>query len=554
MNRRFPRISPSAFLALLIAAAVPTFASSPEAAKQTRYMESALKVLEKSTDAANTKDYARRVESYLVEIVKLEPGFDPAPYRTRVNAVVERVTTKTSAEDEVLAFAVNVDGFARQLAARLSELDGLNKESLSTLRGFTDFGKLEDVDHPAMLEFIKAGLAANPKADEEVQTKRGVDPRDNRTEKTKANLAFIREEFPGKVQVFCKNMLLPAVRNFISVAYKTKAESLYQASLHADAAAELGEMVVSYMPDQADAKKLNDEAHKAQAALNGELQAKFVTSPFHLENMGKLLLSNKPIELRKEKAEDFKTSFKPGETIYGVFYADGAMHDLLDFGPTSVEMSLSLQVDDGEAETQSWFLDRKSPASELGALTFEIVPDAKASKDPGFGSSVLSTLSRVSPEVHKIKVELGGRVPEMSAGKGLAETIIELDATSGLDKWVVAQRVMNERNLDMARMPKPGMTDPGIAKGMLSAITRAGWKEKPVRAVITDSEWQLYRNLFGVVTQRGINGVVAVKRPDGTCSVFFSQFNQSALSKGWSPVSLNITWSNRDIRCGNIGK
>ena len=61
--------------------------------------------------------------------------------------------------------------------------------------------------------------------------------------------------------------------------------------------------------------------NKLMGNAAGEAE-KFYTSDFHKENLNKIIGSNKPLVIGKEKdmAASIKTSFKTGEYIYGTAY------------------------------------------------------------------------------------------------------------------------------------------------------------------------------------------------------------------------------------------
>ena len=90
---------------------------------------------------------------------------------------------------------------------------------------------------------------------------------------------------------------------------------------------------------------------------------------------------------------------------------------------------------------------------------------------------------------------------------------------------------------------------------MLQAIVDDHWKETPLRAVIGEKEWNIYHNtLTGVVTSRAILAHVAVKRRDGSCSVFNMYFTQPFAGNAWGRTSVSEVKNNEDIACENVGK
>lgn len=534
--------------------AVPALAAPDP--KVLNAMQGNLNALEKTAQDGSLVDtYVQRIER---DLKALEAsGLDGAPFRARMQAAVQRLRGQRAAEDEILGFAQQVDVFVIQLRQHLADVGEVRRESLATkLDEVERFLGKEAIDYPGILAAVDEAIAANPKVTTEVQTKRGVDPRDNRTEKTTANLRFLREEWPKLIGGFCNDVLVPSARTYLASAQKDVTDRTYRASLQAEAAAGLAARAAIYLPTDAAIAKISADMEKAREGIRTQLEAKYATTALHKENLGKILFSKRPIVPGKEKPTDFQTAFQPGDTIYGVVYHIAPMHDLAGFGVgTSVQMSVTLKIDDAEPVIETWYLDAKSPQAELAALTFELVPDAKATKQPGFAARILNTLAQISAEKHKVAISLAVRVPDMSVADTIADAVeLDIDAGRGLQAWVAAQGVMAARHLAEARMPKPVMKDSGVAAGMVDAIRKAGWKEKPLRSVISDGDFQFYRNIFGTVIQRSVNGHVAVKRADGTCAVFFAQFNQKALGNGWSAVGLNAVWNSFDILCENVDK
>ena len=69
------------------------------------------------------------------------------------------------------------------------------------------------------------------------------------------------------------------------------------------------------------------------------------------------------------------------------------------------------------------------------------------------------------------------------------------------------------------------MRDAALESSMVDACR--DWPEKPVKAIITDSDWTIDRHpLSGAILSRTINATVLFRVGDGTCKAFKLSFRQ----------------------------
>jgi hypothetical protein len=121
-----------------------------------------------------------------------------------------------------------------------------------------------------------------------------------------------------------------------------------------------------------------------------------------------------------------------------------------------------------------------------------------------------------------------------------------------LDKVAEIAKALELKSQQGVTMPSPAKTDPDLEKAMLAAVTEAGWKETPVKAVITDSDWEINRNELGIILFRSIGAKVAVKTPEETYKLFSLTFKQDYDGKNYGKTELYAVGDSQVIPFENI--
>jgi hypothetical protein len=134
----------------------------------------------------------------------------------------------------------------------------------------------------------------------------------------------------------------------------------------------------------------------------------------------------------------------------------------------------------------------------------------------------------------------------------MAEGEFELDCTQGLEKVAEIAKKLEQKGDQAVTMPAPAKSDPALEKAMMSAITSAGWKETPVKAVITEQDWTINRNALGVILFRSIGAAVAVKTPEDTYKLFTLTFKQDYDGKNYGKTELYSVGDSKVITYENI--
>jgi len=364
---------------------------------------------------------------------------------------------------------------------------------------------------------------------------------ENRASEYKA----ITIDFPKHIEELFTEYLSKEINTAIENAYSLKAKgksSMKSAFESAQCAILVANGVMSIIPENEEVIKLQKDAQTTFDSIQAEYGVAIYTSEIHKKNAGKIVFSKSMIEIKKEKPEAMLNKFVAGNYIYGMMYFNGTFSDeTKDYNQATTVIWV-----DGTRTTDFPFkLDGEKRSATY--LYTEILPDPAFSTTRG--AKVYSKmLSELSPRVHKIKVVLENG----ATYKSMAEGEFELDCTKGLDKVVEIAKALELKSQQGVTMPAPAQSNPALEKEMLAAITSAGWKETPVKAVITDNDWEINRNPLGVILFRSIGAKVAVKTPEGTYKLFSLSFSQDYDGKNYGKTELYAVGDSLVIPFENI--
>jgi hypothetical protein len=351
--------------------------------------------------------------------------------------------------------------------------------------------------------------------------------------------------FPKHIEELFTQYLSKEINTAIENAYSLKAKgksSMKSAFDSAQSALLVANGVMSIIPENEEVIKLQKDAQATFDSIQTEYGVAIYTSEFHKKNAEKIVFSKSIIEIKKEKPEAMVNKFVAGDYIYGMMYYNGTFSDeTKDYN----EATTVLWVDGTRKVDFLFKLDGEKRGWTY--LNTEILPDPAFSTTRG--AKVYSKmLSELSPRVHKIKVVLESG----ATYKPMAEGEFELDCTKGLDKVAEIAKALELKSQQGVTMPSPAKTDPDLEKAMLAAVTEAGWKETPVKAVITDSDWEINRNALGVILFRSIGTKVAVKTPEETYKLFSLTFCQNYDGKNYGKTELYAVGDSQVIPFENI--
>jgi hypothetical protein len=357
---------------------------------------------------------------------------------------------------------------------------------------------------------------------------------------------YFMTAFPKKMQEFLDNSLIKDINNSIEEAYamlaggKTK---LTKATELAECAVLVTNGLNMVFPDNTTLQDLNKEAKSALDKMAGSL-ASIYTSPFHKQNAGKTIFSKSPIEIKKENPTAIINKFIAGDFIYGMFYLKGTFKELTQ---SEYKLTTLIEVDGNEKANHEFSLSEQN--GEMTYLNTEIVPDPATSLTRGCAKFSMG-LANLSPRKHKVKVILRHQTGESGI---LSEGEFELDCSQGQEKLQKIASDLAQKQLDKVRMPESAMKNPSLEKEIKAVLS--DWEEKPLRVVITGSEWTINRNsVTGIIEFRSIWTAVAVKSPDGKCKIFYLSFRQDYNGKSYGKTRRWGVGDSEEISCDNVNK
>jgi hypothetical protein len=364
---------------------------------------------------------------------------------------------------------------------------------------------------------------------------------ENRASEYKA----ITADFPKHIEELFTESFSKEINTAIENAYSLKAKgksSMKSAFESAQCGLFVANGIMSIIPENEEVIKLQKDAQATFDSIQTEYGVAIYTSDFHKKNAGKIVFSKSMIEIKKEKPEAMLNKFVAGNYIYGIMYYNGTFSDeTKDYN----EATTVIWVDGTRKVDFPFKLDGEKRGWTY--LNLEILPDPAFSTTRG--AKVYSKmLSELSPRVHKIKVILESG----ATYKSMAEGEFELDCTKGLDKVVEIAKALELKSQQGVTMPAPAQSNPTLEKEMLAAVTSAGWKETPVKAVITANDWEINRNALGVILFRSIGAKVAVKTPEGTYKLFSLTFSQDYDGKNYGKTQLYAVGDSLVIPFENI--
>jgi hypothetical protein len=286
-------------------------------------------------------------------------------------------------------------------------------------------------------------------------------------------------------------------------------------------------------------------AQSTPAASSSEPEKKY---------LGKVTVGTKPLSKGGGQATG---TFKPGDHLYARLDVPKTLREAAKALPNrGLTVYVAINID-GQFDQQPrhFTLQPGAPEIESDGISVELIADPATTQRPTMSASIAGTFAELEPKMHELEIIIGAEMTGMSKWDGAGATKIKFDATGGTDKVTAQQAALVKKATEISRMPKAAHKDAGLEKAMLAAIGAAGWKEKPLRAVIVEPDWSVFRNeVTGILLSRTIQGYVAVKREDGTCSEFFINFVQQHQGGAWGKTLIESVYDNDDMLCENVNK
>lgn len=318
--------------------------------------------------------------------------------------------------------------------------------------------------------------------------------------------------------------------------------------------------VLTISPENASFKQKLDEVNKLLGNADAEASKNY-TSDFHKQNVGKIVWSNKPLVIGKEKdmSANIKTSFKTGEAIFGTIYLGNKASQLMNGND---RIRVIIRVDNG---TAIWggdlsYIIIPLAAQDKSYIQFALLPD-----EAWFGSNYapyiarenwtysyfIDELARAGDISHEITCEFDFPTNIQSNIEGALT--LDLNGGSAAIKSLSAK--LHDQLMASRTLPKAGMNNAALEQQMLAAANGLGWKDKFLKTIITSSSWSIAKNdLTGAILYRYVGAVCTLRGADDKCYYQEFSFRQDYTGGGnySSTVKYNSYGSKREIGCDKI--
>ncbi len=238
-------------------------------------------------------------------------------------------------------------------------------------------------------------------------------------------------------------------------------------------------------------------------------------SDFHNAHINEILFTNN-INLNPETAtaNDFKSSFKAGETIKGVAYLDKTAGEK--FGQNGFPI---LKYTVGKRK-HKWQIERyrKYDQGLLFVEFFISVPLDQYKPTKGGASTIansMETLSKLKNESYELKASLYTSSGSKTAVKGE----ITYDATNKKSKDELAHEIeqIRMKHVSSVPLPKANMNEPAIEEQLVDHFNNMGWQETFGKTIILSEDYLYKKSYTGAIVSKTLSVAMVSKNPKGFC-------------------------------------
>jgi hypothetical protein len=313
-------------------------------------------------------------------------------------------------------------------------------------------------------------------------------------------------------------------------------------------------------PNNTAFKQKLEEVNKLLGSADGEA-SKFYTSEFHKQNLGRIVWSNKPLVISKEKdmTANIKTEFKTGESIFGTMYLGNNLKQLMN-GNTM--MRVVIRIDGGTAVwggDLSYFIVPLT-VQDKSYLQFALLPDEQWFKDNYAPyvkeenwtySYFMDDLAKSGDVSHTLTCEL--KFPTNIQND--IKSSLSLDLGNGSASVKALSTKLHDQLMASRTLPKAGMSNAALEQQMVNVANNLGWNDKFSKAIITSSSWNTAKNdLTGAILYRWVGAVCTIKGTDGKCYYQEFSFRQDYSGGGnySSTVKFNSYGGKKEIGCDKV--
>ncbi|HJQ25119.1 MAG TPA: hypothetical protein VKA60_14470 [Blastocatellia bacterium] len=517
---------------------------------EVRHLEHAMNTLRQALKESNPPDveFARgtlvMAKQSLAEVKRLYPDYSTAKYEREI-AEYDRMMNDDDAAgdslDEVKAF-IRKTAYASEQLIPQTYWKGIYTQTKGDAERY--FEKCKALNYGETIKQVKDALAKHPglRTDGDISD----------------HVEQLLTKFPKEYDEFVRGFLIGEINAAIEKAYVEKKKgsgAIGAATEAANIALTLANGVLLAFPDHPQALRIRKDAEAIVGAVERDLGGKVYAGAFHKQNAGKVVYSRKPLVAGQEDAAAVAKAFSLADAVYAMAYFKGTIAEMADGAHAGeTEMQMTVFLDGNEMTSFNYPMTR--PMEQWTFMPIEVLPALETAKECEGSSRYARLLAECSPRNHT----LGFRVSAifMSYRHDLAEGEFEIDCSSGQEKMAERAVAYHKIALKNVFMPKPAKVEPALERAMVEAtrgmLTDQGKPGVPVRAVITEREWTLYRHpISGIITRRAINGAVAVKRDDGTCYFYGMTFSEQN-NGGWGRLHWSSTDNGTEMDCGNVTK
>ena len=318
---------------------------------------------------------------------------------------------------------------------------------------------------------------------------------------------------------YLKNKLMPEMVKEQEAAKRVFKEDRKKANGYMKEMMQFADTVLMIKPDLAMYQEWRKSLLATQAEFDQYMNEHFYGSALHKDHMGQVKLFNKVVEIGKEQAADFKTSFEAGETIYGIFYRDKKERP---------SCTISLYVN-GKFKEKMYFANPLS-SEQQAYLVFPLVPDSKeleARKERSisdYTSLWLLDLLLALPEgKHQIVLK--------EYSKKVADFELNV-TTAGMAKWKETYATVKAQRAAALRVKDMESSSSEIVGVLKKALKEDG--DQILRVEVTQ-KWTYDRHKFtNEILSREAWGDVVLKDKNGSCYLFTGKVKQHKTGGGYS--------------------
>ena len=473
---------------------------------------------------------------YLTEIKSKCPGVDAASYESELNDLEKQANATRESNAAEAAKAEDAETQIKNACYSIDFIIDLR----SPYSGM--YSKLD-----AAKEFYDKCKAANYAVRrQEIEKLADANPEFHR-KNSMLNTYYTKytTELTGALNELLPGFLTQEINKNIEEAYAQKAKgksNLGKAVEAAEAALFLCDGLLLFEPNNSSIQQLRKDATTIVNETGSAFSSAVFTSEFHKEHAGKIVFSKGKLVVKQESPSSVATDFSANDYIYGMVYLKGTFTEV-----TKGDWNVQLKIDvDGNQKVDRTFSISKEDR-ERTYLNIEIAPDPAIAETQG-AEIYTKALGEISPRRHKIKVKLNGGYTTLAEGE------FDLDASGGVERFSKISDQLRSKRLAKVRMPEAAMKNAQLEKEMVAASDHEN--DKPLRAVITASEWTIHRHpISGAIEYRTINTALATKRlTDGTCRIFYLSFKQMYQGGSYGKTQPHGVGDSEEIPCENVGK